>query len=129
MGAQTLLSTAQVCRLAGCTFRQADYWARSLVEPARQACGSGSQRGWTLDQAAELRVLNVLSRIGATAPVNARVLTQLRTNPDRWRRRMVVDVDGDLWPLSAGRDGWLVDFATCRAHVGIIADASQLATA
>ena len=42
-----LLTSAEVCRLAGCSYRQLDYWCRNgWISPVIEAEGSGSQRLW-----------------------------------------------------------------------------------
>jgi len=54
-----LFRAPHVCRLAGITYRQLDYWARTgLVEPSGQAAaGSGTQRLYTCGDLAVLRLI------------------------------------------------------------------------
>jgi DNA-binding transcriptional MerR regulator len=47
-GQDTGLTSAQMCRAAGVTYRQLDYWCREgLVRPAVEASGQGSRRRWS----------------------------------------------------------------------------------
>lgn len=54
----------QVCALAGITYRQLDYWARSeLLRPSiADAAGSGSARRYS---ALDVRILRVLAQLGS----------------------------------------------------------------
>ena len=50
-----MLSSYEVCRLAGITYRQLDYWCRTRrVVPAIEARGSGSARRFTKRQVQEI---------------------------------------------------------------------------
>lgn len=63
-------SAVQACRLAGITYRQLDYWARSdLLRPsAAEAAGSGSARRYS---ALDVRILRVVSQLGTYVSVPA----------------------------------------------------------
>jgi len=53
----------EACRLAGVSYRQADYWVRlGLIEPMVQATGSGSRRRFCLEDVVALRVVHLLMR-------------------------------------------------------------------
>ena len=53
-----LLSTHQVCRLTGATYRQLDYWTRGgSIKPHQPAEGPGSARRWQRSQLPEVRRL------------------------------------------------------------------------
>lgn len=55
-----LPSTTDVCKITGLTFRQVDYIDRSgKVSPTVRAVGSGTQRGWTLDDVTATVVANL----------------------------------------------------------------------
>lgn len=57
----TLLSTIEVCRRTGATYRQVDYWVRAgLVVPEVGATGSGSARRWTVEQVTRVNLLRVI---------------------------------------------------------------------
>lgn len=63
--------TPEVCRLAGVSFRQLDYWSRlGLVSPSVAECwGSGTRRLWSDDDVAAVRAVGLLMahRIGHAA--------------------------------------------------------------
>lgn len=61
----TMLSSAEVCDLAGISYRQLDYWTRTGHAPGedQRELGSGNRRRWTARQAA---VLTVMARLVAT---------------------------------------------------------------
>ena len=55
------LSTYQAARVAGASYRQADYWARiGLAVPTVKACGSGSARRYS---SVDVRRLGVVARL------------------------------------------------------------------
>jgi DNA-binding transcriptional MerR regulator len=56
----------EVCRIAGISYRQLDYWARTgLVRPSvRDAQGSGTQRLYSFQDLAQLKVIKKLLDTG-----------------------------------------------------------------
>ncbi|WP_313812277.1 MerR family transcriptional regulator [Glutamicibacter sp.] len=76
-----------VCKAAGITYRQLDYWARTgLVEPAvRVAQGSGSQRLYSFRDILVLKVVKRLLDTGVS-------LQQIRTAVAHLRERGVEDL-------------------------------------
>ncbi|GAA3692014.1 MerR family transcriptional regulator [Zhihengliuella alba] len=76
-----------VCKAAGITYRQLDYWARTgLVEPAvRGARGSGSQRLYSFRDILVLKVVKRLLDTGVS-------LQQIRTAVSHLRERGVEDL-------------------------------------
>ena len=76
-----------VCKAAGITYRQLDYWARTgLVEPAvRIAKGSGSQRLYGFRDILVLKVVKRLLDTGVS-------LQQIRTAVEHLRERGVEDL-------------------------------------
>jgi hypothetical protein len=113
------LSTDDLAKLSGCSYRQADYWTRNgVLTPTRPARGQGSKRGWTLDDVALARVFLVLSGLGAVGAVLAAVAIALDRDPWLWEGAVVVSADGRVRALegSAG-PGWVVDLAECRREV------------
>jgi DNA-binding transcriptional MerR regulator len=60
----------QACAIAGITYRQLDYWARTgLVEPSlREAKGSGTQRLYSFRDLVHLRVIKSLLDAGVALP-------------------------------------------------------------
>ena len=75
------------CRVAGITYRQLDYWARTgLVEPSvRSAAGSGSQRLYSFRDVLVLKVVKRLLDTGVS-------LQQIRTAVAHLRERGVEDL-------------------------------------
>jgi DNA-binding transcriptional MerR regulator len=56
----------EVCRIVGITYRQLDYWARTgLVKPSiKDAEGSGTQREYSFQDLAQLRIIKKLLDTG-----------------------------------------------------------------
>jgi DNA-binding transcriptional MerR regulator len=77
------------CQIAGITYRQLDYWARtSLVVPSiRGAAGSGSQRLYSFKDILVLRVVKRLLDTGVS-------LQNIRVAVDHLRARGVEDLAG-----------------------------------
>jgi len=75
------------CQIAGITYRQLDYWARtSLVVPSiRSAAGSGSQRLYSFKDILVLKVVKRLLDTGVS-------LQNIRTAVDTLRERGVEDL-------------------------------------
>lgn len=88
----------QVCSLAGCSYRQLDYWARlGMLEPSiESAHGQGSMRRYSsLDVAAAcvLADLSAVVRVGTMRPLIAALQHLPLTD---WRDRLVVCVDAAI---------------------------------
>lgn len=66
----------EVCRLAGITYRQLDYWARngSLKPSIRDCDGSGTQRLYSSDDVKKAQVLAELLNLGIRHRDVARLL-------------------------------------------------------
>jgi DNA-binding transcriptional MerR regulator len=58
-------SSADVCVIVGCSYRQLDTWARSgLVRPSlSEATGYGSRRRWSADDVAAVRRVAVAAEL------------------------------------------------------------------
>lgn len=67
MAEGTMLSSAEVCDLAGISYRQLDYWTRTGHAPGedQRDTGRGNRRRWTARQAAVLAVMARLVSTGA----------------------------------------------------------------
>lgn len=109
------MTTTEVARAAGVSYRQLDYWARTgaLVPALVVASGSGSHRRYSTAQANVAAVLGRLSRLGATTSVMAEVAAQLLERT-ALPTLVAVEPDGtchhdDLPP--AGHPAWLVPVA------------------
>lgn len=77
------------CQIAGITYRQLDYWARTkLVNPSiRSAAGSGSQRLYSFKDILVLKVVKRLLDTGVS-------LQNIRVAVEHLRRRGVHDLAG-----------------------------------
>ena len=67
-------------RMAGITYRQLDYWARTgLVEPSiRSATGSGSQRLYSFTDIVHLKLINGLLQTGVSLQKVRRAIDYIR---------------------------------------------------
>lgn len=64
----TGLRSTQVCRRAGITYRQLDYWGRlGLITPPATGCGPGCPRRWSLDQVDRVCAIAAWVRLGVLA--------------------------------------------------------------
>ncbi len=72
----------QACKLAGITYRQLDYWARTgLVRPSvADAHGSGSQRSYSYRDILELKVIKHLLSGGISLQAARKAVEYLRAN-------------------------------------------------
>jgi len=71
----------QVCKIAGITYRQLDYWARTdLVRPSVcDANGSGTQRLYSYRDLVELKVVKRLLDAGVSLQAARKAIEYLRT--------------------------------------------------
>lgn len=74
----------EVCALAGISFRQLDYWARTeLVWPSvADARGSGSSRRWSREDVAYIRLIRELLDLGINLKRVRDIARVLRTSID-----------------------------------------------
>jgi DNA-binding transcriptional MerR regulator len=72
----------QVCKIAGITYRQLDYWARTdLLRPSiSEARGSGTQRRYSYTDLLELKVIKQLLDAGVSLQSARRAIECLRHN-------------------------------------------------
>jgi DNA-binding transcriptional MerR regulator len=79
----TMLSSSEVCDLAGISYRQLDYWTRTGHAPgeSRRRTGSGNRRRWSERQAAVLAVMARLVETGARPSECAEVVAYLMKLP------------------------------------------------
>ncbi|SDD46742.1 MerR HTH family regulatory protein [Rhodococcus tukisamuensis] len=96
------------CQIAGITYRQLDYWARtSLVVPSiRGAAGSGSQRLYSFKDILVLKIVKRLLDTGIS-------LQNIRVAVDHLRKRGV----GDLAKITLFSDGTTVYECTSAEEV------------
>lgn len=93
---QTTVTTHELCRLTGLTFRQVDMWTRAgIIADFRTVRGSGNPRRYDTDWVPALRVAREFSKLvaeaGGGAPNAASVsavatlVSCLRQDPDAYR--------------------------------------------
>lgn len=72
----------QVCAIAGITYRQLDYWARTdLLQPSiSEARGSGTQRRYSYRDVLELKVIKRLLDAGLSLQSARRAIEVLRSS-------------------------------------------------
>lgn len=89
-------TTTQLCRLAGVTYRQADYWARNgvLVPTLVPAVGCGSQRLYNATDVVIAHMLGHLSAQRCSRPALTAVVDVLRNQPDAWDATLLVTEPG-----------------------------------
>lgn len=93
-------SAVETCRLAGCTYRQLDYWTRvGYVEPTIGAHGSGSRRRFTGRDVAVVRAVARLREMGVGGSTLARAALTLSDESKPWNGSVLVTLDGDVLDL------------------------------
>jgi len=72
-------SAPDAARIAGITYRQIDYWARTdLIRPANEATGSGTRRGYSYRDLVDLRIVGAMLNAGIYLPAARKVMQVLR---------------------------------------------------
>lgn len=119
-----MLTGPQVCREAGITYRQLDYWCRTgMLRPARGARGSGTRRLFDAVDVACLRLAARLMGLGASTQTVGPLLEHWRERPlADWRGWLVLDARGE-WTLDGPVVGaaWVVDLAACAGQLALVA--------
>lgn len=89
---ETGFTTSQVCRLAGVTARQLDYWTRTdLVSAAlAQAHGSGTQRRWSREDVAFIRLVRELLALGVDLNYVRTIARPLRLSVDTRKTKPIL---------------------------------------
>lgn len=90
----TTLTSTELARLAGLTYRQVDYWAQSgLLRPCLPSRGSGTSRQFEPSEVHVARVVGRLSSIGVEGTLLRVIARALRNGA-----------------TSVEYDGWVVGF-------------------
>jgi DNA-binding transcriptional MerR regulator len=77
-----LMTTPVVAELAGCSYRQIDYWIRQgWLSPAEDVPGSGYERGWDAPSIRRAVGLALLERLGFRPSAAARLLDSADRDP------------------------------------------------
>ena len=94
---EAVTSSYHAADLAGITYRQLDYWARTgVVTPEHAGRGSGSARRWTAHEVSLLAVVGRLAALGLGRDVWIEAVEYLRTLPLAWwPTELRVDLTGD----------------------------------
>lgn len=74
------LTSAEVCRLTGISYRQLDYWVRTgaIQSPGNSGLGSGHARRWTHDDVRRLKAVVAQMR-------EAQLILESFANGSLWR--------------------------------------------
>ena len=77
---EELLTSTQVCRLVGISYRQLDYWVRTgaVQSPGNMDLGSGHARRWTPEDLRRLKVVAEQVR-------EAQMILEAFSNGSLWR--------------------------------------------
>lgn len=106
-----MLTSHEVCRRAGCSYRQLDYLDRQgVTAPLRPAGGNGTRRGWGRWQVATVALLTELGALGANHAV-LRVVAQ-RTeslDADQWAGTVFIDMHGRIDQHRTDKPCWSVN--------------------
>jgi len=106
------ISSVEVCRETGATYRQLDYWSRNhVIEPVAHAGGSGYKRVWHPEQLPVIRAITALANMGCPQPILRRVARELEEHPLWSTTRIVVDNEGVIrdYDSGGGLAGWFLD--------------------
>lgn len=121
----------EVCDATGVSYRQLDYWDRTgVVKPTRRALGSGTQRGYTLDEVVAVALVGAVTEGGGGLPdgaldaatsgldlILARASGQRSSGPHRKTSLVAVaDLDGLLGEFRQG-PAFVVDLGPIRVRV------------
>lgn len=104
------VSTMEMCERAGCTYRQADWWASNGVLVGQvQARGSGSRRRYSEADVTVATALTALAGLGAQVEVLRRAAPSLRAAVDGGLtgERLYVSADGEV-TFEAPASGWTI---------------------
>lgn len=91
---RALVSGPRAADIAGITYRRLDYWVRvGLIEPSRQARGSGTRRAFDARDLADLRLAALLMEVREDTAWAGEVLAKVRAlNLDDWaQHHLVID--------------------------------------
>ena len=99
---EALLSTVEMCRATGATYRQLDYWARTgVIRPpatvdryGHTAEGSGFRRWWRADQIPTIRALTAVSAMATNGNGHPSKLMRAVGNDPNPSGPWVVEHDG-----------------------------------
>lgn len=112
-----MISSTEMCRRTGATYRQLDYWTRNgVVTPAQEPrlSGPGGRRAFSERQIRVVRLIRGLAALGATQHVLTRASLAADLIPEcEWFGTIYVDTDGDLTMTPPAAPAWSIDLAVC----------------
>lgn len=92
---EVMLSTPDLCRRIGVSFRTLDYWCRTgVLVPDTPASGSGTQREFGEGELKVAAVLALLRPLCADTQILGRVAEQIRLDPLLLDGALYVDPEG-----------------------------------
>lgn len=114
-----MINATTMCELAGCTYRQLDYWVRGrVIVPAIEARGSGSGRRFSERQVRNVRLITDLARLGAQHDVLMRASMAADLIPEpNWVGTAFVTMEGEVLLAAPAEPAWAIDLSRC-AHSG-----------
>jgi DNA-binding transcriptional MerR regulator len=90
------LSSVEVCRQTGLTYKQVDTWARwGYLRPRQTGPGSGHLREWSQAEVDIARMMARLVALGIT-PENAAVVARDPSQRWRWLADVIAAAKGEL---------------------------------
>lgn len=119
-----------VCRMAGITYRQLDYWVRTnLLAPSVPSAGSGTGRRWTGDDVRRAKIVGLLMRSdwrSGLLPSARRLVQELPDMPIDGGY-LIVSGAGVSWVRTAAEIGeacgsgavWVLDLAAVDATAAV----------
>lgn len=124
------LSSADVCRLAGVTYRQLDYWHRMGLYPDQpRPRGSGIARTWSPRHVAVTALWGCLYRLGADYSTAVTLAEWAAELSGPWEGLLVVTpspaaAHRQLGPVPEldGGAGWVIDLSWCWGRVPAVQD-------
>lgn len=110
-----MLSSTEVIKRVGCSYRQLDYWCRCrVIVPSIEARGSGSGRRFNERQVRIVRLIHSLATLGAKHNVLLKAAMAADLIPwDEWFGVIYVDAEGDLASYAPASPSWAIDLAQC----------------
>lgn len=127
--ASCTITTNRVCTLTGASYRQVDHWiSQGLVAATTPSNGSGSQRGWSMDDIVRVAIINEVRQLGLPPSVGARMAEASADGSVVMyidSEVMAFDTVQDVWPsLMTGSAGVVVhtDALAERVHTRVQED-------
>lgn len=119
--------SAIVLKLAGVTYRQLDYWARTglVGSSIRQAAGHGSRRVYSFEDLVALRVVARLLAAGVSLQAVRRAAEYLKRHTERPLNTLALATKGNRVFVLAGNPAKIIE-ATAQGQVVIAIDVEPI---